>query len=294
MNATLSADAALGVLRDLLENAHSPPMVLTGAGCSTQAGIPAYRDRRGEWAHPQPIQFAQFRRSEASRRRYWARSFTGWPRFHAARPTPAHQALAWLAERGRVVPLVTQNVDRLHSRAGAEEVVDLHGRLDRVRCLDCGIEMHRATLQTHLEALNGTWSDSVVRDGATHRPDGDRDVSDEAVARFRYIDCERCGGILKPDVVFFGENVPAERLATARERLANAGGLLVVGSSLMVLSGYRFVREALAARKPVLILTQGRTRADDDGVVKLDHECGELLSALVRELGGGSSAPAGR
>lgn len=290
MNVSPSQEVALEVLCGFLENNDAPPMVLTGAGCSTQAGIPAYRDRRGDWAHPQPIQFAQFRRSGQSRQRYWARSFTGWPRFHAARPTPAHLALAWLAEQERIAPLVTQNVDRLHSRAGAREVVDLHGRLDRVRCLDCGIEMRRATLQTELEALNSTWSDSRVADGAPERPDGDRDVSVEAVARFRYVDCERCGGVLKPDVVFFGENVPAERLATARSRLANAGGLLVVGSSLMVLSGYRFVRDALAARKPVLILTQGRTRADGDGVVKLDYECGALLSALVQGLGG-SVAP---
>ncbi|MEM9388437.1 MAG: NAD-dependent protein deacetylase [Pseudomonadota bacterium] len=267
-------------------------MVLTGAGCSTKAGISAYRNRLGDWAHPQPIQFAQFRASPKARQRYWARSFMGWPRFHIARPTLAHRALAWLATEGRVAPLVTQNVDRLHSRAGAERVVDLHGRLDRVRCLDCGFETHRASLQRKLEALNATWSDedALSGAGAAERPDGDRDVSQGAVDRFRYLDCSRCGGVLKPDVVFFGENVPAERLETARERLANAGGLLVVGSSLMVLSGYRFVREALAANKPVLVLTQGRTRADDDAIVKLDHECGALLGALVGELGGGPLA----
>ncbi len=280
-------------LRRLLQ-AERPPMVLTGAGCSTESGIPAYRDRDGEWAHPRPIQFAQFRGSVEARRRYWARSFTGWPRFQAASPTRTHQALAWLEAQGWVGQVVTQNVDRLHSRAGAREVIDLHGRLDRVRCLDCGDVTSRADVQADLLALNPQWKDEQATPVAGTRPDGDRDVSAAAVARFRYVDCHRCGGMLKPDVVFFGENVPAQRLANARQRLDQAGGLLVVGSSLMVLSGYRFVREALAANKPVLVLTQGRTRADEDPITKVEHECGAALSALVGALGGGllDSSPA--
>lgn len=268
-------------LRDFLRIG-APPLVLTGAGCSTGSGIPAYRDRDGEWAHPQPIQYAQFRRSSQARQRYWARSYAGWPQFETARPSTAHRALAWLEEERYIGPVVTQNVDRLHSRAGASEVVDLHGRLDRVRCLECSNLIPRADLQEALTALNPDW---VANEGE-QRPDGDREIGEKAVLEFRYPDCVRCGGMLKPDVVFFGENVPAPRLTTARQRLEAAGGLLVVGSSLMVLSGYRFVREALGADKPVLVLTQGRTRADADPIVKLDVECGAALGTLVDALGG--------
>ncbi|MEO0972981.1 MAG: NAD-dependent protein deacetylase [Pseudomonadota bacterium] len=270
---------------DALLGRSVPPMVLTGAGCSTQAGIPAYRDRDGQWAHPRPVQFGEFRRSVQARRRYWARSFQGWPRFERAQPTVTHRALVALERGGFVGETVTQNVDRLHSQAGAKGVIDLHGRLDTVLCLECQERQSRAAIQDQLLALN-PGADALSDGGASAvRPDGDRDVSAEAVAAFRYADCQRCGGILKPDVVFFGENVPAARAQAARERLATASGLFVVGSSLMVLSGYRFVREAVAAGKPVVVLTRGRTRADDDPITRIDLESGELLSAVVESCG---------
>lgn len=255
--------------------------VLTGAGCSTASGIPAYRDDDGEWMHSAPVQYADFIASDATRRRYWARSFIGWQNVGRAEPNAAHRALADLEQRGRITQLITQNVDDLHRAAGSNRVIDLHGRLSRVRCLDCGRISARSDLQFALERRNPDWAGRSL--GAA--PDGDARVADDDTRAFVVIDCEHCGGLLKPDVVFFGENVPAERVAACREAVDRADALLVVGSSLMVYSGLRFVREAKAAGKTIAIVNRGRTRADELADIKLGSDCGALLLETCQRLG---------
>lgn len=258
---------------------HRRPFVLTGAGCSTGSGIPDYRDRDGAWKRAAPMQWQQFRGSAEARRRYWARSFAGWPRVAAARPNGAHHALAAL---GRAMPglrLVTQNVDGLHQRAGSRSVVDLHGRLDRVLCLDCGVVEPREGYQQRLAALNPSWAAG----GAGTAPDGDADLGAARYEDFRVAPCGRCGGVIKPDVVFFGENVPRERVAECFAALEAADAVLVVGSSLMVWSGYRFVRRAVQLGIPVAVLNQGRTRADAEVDLRLPACCNRILPALAAQ-----------
>ncbi|MBA1147632.1 NAD-dependent protein deacetylase [Ectothiorhodospiraceae bacterium WFHF3C12] len=253
------------------------PFVLTGAGCSTGSGIPDYRDNDGAWKRSPPMQWQLFRSSGPARRRYWARSFVGWPRVAAARPNTAHAALAALAGRVPGLRLVTQNVDGLHQRAGSSRVIDLHGRLDRVLCLDCGVVEPRAAYQERLGSLNPAWR----TDDGPMAPDGDADLGETGYEDFRVAACARCGGIVKPDVVFFGENVPRERVAESFAALEAADAVLVVGSSLMVWSGYRFVRRARALGIPVAVLNQGRTRADDEVDLKVSACCTEVLPALI-------------
>ena len=254
------------------------PVVLTGAGCSTDSGIPDYRGPSGAWRSRQPIQFQPFRTQLAARKRYWARSMVGYPRMAEATPNGVHRALASLEARGLLGLLVTQNVDDLHRRAGQREVLDLHGRLARVRCLDCGQRSSRTVLQGRLEALNPTFAASLSRP-VVAAPDGDADLDDEAaLATFQVPPCLRCGGVLKPDVVFFGESVPGARVARVRRALEEASGLLVLGSSLAVFSGFRFCRDAAALGKPIFIATQGITRADGIAQTKVDVPLSELFS----------------
>ncbi len=267
-------------LKDFLER-HERLAILTGAGLSAASGIPEYRDDDGEWKHARPVQYADFVASEATRRRYWARSYVGWQRVAAARPNAAHQALARLDAAGRVEGLITQNVDNLHRRAGSRTVIDLHGILEQVRCLDCGERSARAAYQQRLGDANPGWT--ATARGV--RPDGDTDLADDAMRDFRVPACLRCGGVLKPDVVFFGESVPRERVAAATEQVANADALLVVGSSLMVFSGYRFVRQASTAAKPVAILNRGRTRGDDLATLRIAADCCALLDAVTQRPG---------
>jgi len=255
-------------------------MVLTGAGVSTHSGIPDYRDHAGAWKRRAPMQLSEFVGSERGRQRYWARSLVGWRTVEQAQPNTAHQALAALEQRGQVTQLVTQNVDGLHQQAGSQQVIDLHGRLDRVECLDCGRVMPRQQHQLALEAMNPDWV-NVVNAGAA-APDGDADLQAVDYAHFKVPACTACGGLLKPAVVFFGENVPAERVAQVRLLLAQSGALLVVGSSLMVWSGYRFVRAAAAAGKPVYILGLGVTRGDAEATGRVTMDCCAGLGALVR------------
>ena len=250
--------------------------VLTGAGCSTAAGIPDYRDANGAWKHKPPVQFQDFMASPATRQRYWARSMVGWLRVAAAAPTAAHLALAALERSSVVAKLVTQNVDGLHQRAGSETVIDLHGRLDAVACMGCAARTPRAVLQAELVARNPRWA-GLTADGA---PDGDARL-EGPFDDFDVPACVRCGGILKPDVVFFGENVPKPRVTECYEALAAADGLLVVGSSLMVFSGYRFCLAAAEAGKPLAVVNRGRTRADEIATVKVDGDCGEILEELA-------------
>ncbi len=274
----LTADhsSAAAGLREFLAT-HERIAVLTGAGCSTGSGIPDYRDDLGNWKHRQPMYFAEFRNSAAARRRYWARSFAGWRRIADARPNAAHAALASLEEQGRVSTVITQNVDNLHRRAGSRNVIDLHGVLHRVRCLDCAAVTQRARLQERLAELNAGWRAAH----AALAPDGDAQLADADLPDFVIADCEGCGGVLKPDVVFFGESVPAERVAEARDSVLAADALLVVGSSLMVLSGFRFARMASDAGLPVAILNRGVTRADAMATHRLAGDCGELLAGAA-------------
>lgn len=267
------------LLARFLERA-GPALVLTGAGVSTASGIPGYRDRAGNWQHAAPVQFQDFMRSEAVRRHYWAQSFAGWGRFAAATPNDAHQALVKLENAGLIDTLITQNVDGLHHRAGNRKIVDLHGRLDRVRCLSCHAGTPRRDWQQRLLDANPAWQSDVT----DIRPDGDVGLNGDGVNDFRVPECDKCGGIVKPDVVFFGESVPGDRVEKAKAALARSGALLVIGSSLMVFSGFRFARLARDNAKPIAILNQGYTRADEMAELRLDEDCGEVLVESLRHL----------
>lgn len=258
-------------------------LVLTGAGCSTESGIPDYRDEQGEWKRRPPVQLREFLDDATARQRYWARSLIGWPQVAGAAPNAAHRALAAMERHGVVRHVITQNVDGLHQRAGSQAVLDLHGRLDDVECRGCGVQLARSALQAELAALNPDFAGHAV----TLAPDGDADLRGADYACFRVPGCGRCGGLLKPGVVFFGESVPHERVERALEAVHAADALLVAGSSLMVWSGYRFVRLARELGAPVAIINLGRTRADDLATVRVHARCGEVLGALADELAGG-------
>ncbi len=263
--------------------------VVTGAGCSTESGIGDYRDRLGRWKHSQPVQYADFMASVSVRRRYWARSLLGWPQFAAARPNDAHRALVALEQTGHCLGLITQNVDGLHQDAGHQLVLDLHGRLDLVSCQTCGTEIKRAVLQEQLIDLNGALidelKDQLAREASIERdaPDGDANLS-VINSEFAVPECTTCKGILKPKVVFYGQSVPKPWVEQAYGWVDQADALLVVGSSLMVFSSFRFARAAAASDTPIAILNRGVTRADDLATLKLDTACGETLRALVASL----------
>ena len=256
---------------------HSRIVVLTGAGCSTNSGIPDYRDSDGQWKRTPPVTYKAFMGTEETRRRYWARSMVGWRRFGRAVPNGAHHALARLEAQGRSSLLVTQNVDRLHQAAGASNVIDLHGRLDRVRCMGCGATLSRASFQEELVSANPHWRDLDAADA----PDGDADLDGVDFTAFTVPACHVCGGILKPDVVFFGETVPREIVSTARDHVDQADAMLVVGTSLMVYSGFRFVRAAAERGIPIAVVNLGRTRADDLLSLKVEAPCDEALAFLL-------------
>jgi len=260
---------------------HQRLFVLTGAGCSTASGIPDYRDAHGEWKRAQPVLLQNFLADEAARRRYWARSLVGWQRMHAARPNDAHRALAALERGGRVEQLVTQNVDGLHQAAGSDNVIDLHGRIDVVRCMACPARVPRAEVQAELVRRNPAFADRDAR----MAPDGDADLESLDFAAFDVPACARCGGLLKPDVVFFGEGVPKERAARATAALERSDAMLVVGSSLMVYSGYRLVQAMSQAGKPIAAINLGRTRADDLLSLKVTEDCADALRLLERGAG---------
>jgi NAD-dependent SIR2 family protein deacetylase len=254
--------------------------VLTGAGISTDSGIPGYRDDNGEWKRSPPITVQEFLGTLAMRQRYWARSMVGWPMVARAQPNAAHVALARLEAAGHVRALVTQNVDGLHQRAGSREVIELHGGIDGVTCLDCGTQHSRASIQLTLEADNPALLDATAETAA----DGDAHLEWHDLGGFRIPACPNCGGLLKPAVVFFGENVPKERVEAASHALDAADAVLVAGSSLMVYSGYRFCVWAQKLGKPVAAINLGRTRADPLLALKIAAPCGETLSALAGRL----------
>ena len=262
-------------------------VVLTGAGCSTESGIPDYRSPGGAWTRHKPIYFSAFVRSAEVRRFYWARSYRGWPRFDNARPNAAHRALAELEAQGRVHQLITQNVDDLHQEAGSRAVVQLHGRNRIVVCLDCGGEFPRAQMQERLAELNAEWLgaarwDALHADEADFAPDGDADVAHDVIGGFRVPECHRCGGVLKPAVVFFGESVPRDKVTYAMSRVDEADAMLVVGSSLTVWSGFRFAKRASERGLPLAIVNIGPTRADELASVKIEAKCGDVLQAVVQ------------
>jgi NAD-dependent SIR2 family protein deacetylase len=261
--------------------AHRRVFVVTGAGCSTASGIPDYRDENGEWKRRPPVMIQAFRDQDGVYRRYWARAYAGWLTFTAAAPGAAHHALAAWEHAGTLARLVTQNVDGLHQRAGSRAVIDLHGRLDQVVCLDCGARTSREDTQTMMTRANPGWNAT-----AAVAPDGDADIDASATAAFAAPRCGGCGGRLKPDVVFFGENVPTRRVEEAREALAGADALLVAGSSLMVYSGYRFVRQAHDLGLPIAIVNRGRTRGDELAGLKVEGDVGTLLVGAIGESAG--------
>jgi NAD-dependent SIR2 family protein deacetylase len=255
---------------------HRGLFVLTGAGISTGSGIADYRDVHGAWKQRAPVQLDAFLRSEVARRRYWSRSMIGWPRFACARPNAAHWALARLQQAGFIGGTVTQNVDGLHDRAGHRGVVELHGRLGVVACLACEAQYERASVQQWLEAANPTFGSRT----APLLADGDADFDAADLDGFVLPQCPACGGVLKPGVVFFGESVPQQVVQRAFELLDAATAVLVIGSSLMVQSGYRFCRRAHAQGKPVVAINRGVTRADPLLHFKVDSECGVVLRAI--------------
>lgn len=263
-------------LREFIEQ-HERLFVLTGAGCSTDSGIPDYRDAKGDWKRKPPVTVQAFVGDESTRRRYWARSMLGWKRFGHAQPNAAHRALAELEKRDKQQLLLTQNVDRLHQLAGSRNVIDLHGRMDVIRCLACEARSERESLQTQLLARNPDWMHVQSRPA----PDGDADLEHADFSEFDVPDCSLCGGMLKPDVVFFGENVPRERVDAAIGHLEQSDAMLVVGSSLMVYSGFRFARMAAALGKPIAAINLGRTRADEMLALKVTQSSATALSFLL-------------
>ena len=255
-------------------------VVLSGAGLSTDSGIPDYRGPSGSAQRSTPMTYQSFTTDPVARRRYWARSHLGWRHIAGAIPNAGHRAVADLERRGLLAGVVTQNVDGLHQRGGASSVIDLHGRLDRVLCLDCGVLSPRDHIDQLLREANAGWTAEVT----AINPDGDVDLPEHSLDAFQPVDCARCGGLLKPDVVYFGESVPRDRVQASFALVERAGALLVLGSTLTVMSGYRFVLRAAKLGIPVAIINQGATRGDPQAAVVLDAPLGEALPELVRRV----------
>ncbi|GAA3441427.1 NAD-dependent protein deacetylase [Planomonospora venezuelensis] len=272
------SDPRLRMLADLV--ADGEVVVLSGAGISTESGIPDYRGESGRRRRAEPMTYQAFTGSAEARRRYWARSHLGWRHIARAAPNAGHHAVTALQERGLVAGVITQNVDGLHQASGTREVVELHGGLDRVRCLGCGERTPRRLLDERLRAANADWQ----ADAGAINPDGDAVLADERVESFRVVDCLGCGGVLKPDVIFFGENVPRARVEECYALTERAGLLLVLGSSLTVMSGYRFVLHAAERSIPIAIVNQGPTRGDAHALLTLGVPLGPALTALLAEL----------
>lgn len=255
--------------------------VLTGAGCSTESGIPDYRSPAQRERVRRPIQHQEFVRSAKTRARYWARSLLGWPSFARFQPNACHRALSALAHTGHVRSIVTQNVDRLHHRAGSPKVLELHGALERVLCLDCGQLTHRDALQDRLRALNPGFAEAFAPE---LRPDGDAELPAQVEDTFVVPPCEGCGGVLKPDVVFFGDNVPPALVEEAFAEVEAARALVVAGSSLHVFSGFRFVRRAAQRGIPIAVVNLGETRADELATFRVEGRVSDVLSRVAQCL----------
>lgn len=258
--------------------------VLTGAGISTESGIPDYRGATGRHRRHSPMTYQDFASNEANRRRYWARGYLGRRAIAAARPNAGHHAVQALCASGYVDAVITQNVDGLHQAAGTTDAVALHGSLDRVVCLDCGTIGPRDELDARLLAANGEFPAAQDAAGLPVNPDGDVELPDDLVDTFRVVPCQQCGGVLKPYVVFFGENVPKPRIQHCFDLIDAADSLLVLGSSLAVLSGLRFVRRAAKDGKPVSIINLGPTRGDDIAYAHVALPLGKALTELTERL----------
>lgn len=267
------------LLTDFISD-HERIFVLTGAGISTASGIPDYRDDSGNWKHQKPIEYREFVEQYGARQRYWARSFIGWQQFSRAAPNRAHQALARLEQLDRLVTTVTQNVDGLHQRAGSRQVTELHGSLATVVCLDCEAAIERIEMQQRLLDCNSSLTDLT----ANSAPDGDAMLDDFDHSAIDIPACESCGGVLKPEVVFFGETVPRDRVQQCFDALALADAMLVVGSSLMLYSGFRFIREAQRAGIPIAAINRGKTRADEWLHLKIEQDCGVALKTALDQI----------
>ncbi|MEM7562578.1 MAG: NAD-dependent protein deacetylase [Pseudomonadota bacterium] len=259
---------------------HERIFVLTGAGISAPSGIPVYRDAEGHWQHSRPMEYNEFVSRPEARQRYWTRSAVGWQRFLPAQPNAAHRALARLESLNKISITVTQNVDGLHQKSGSKNVIELHGSLYTVSCIECGFQQTRRDFQQHLLA------DNPVLDSLTAgiAPDGDAQVDQFDWQQILVPDCLKCGGVVKPDVVFYGENVPAERVQHCFDELSASDALLVVGSSLMVFSGFRFVRAAHQQGIEIAAINLGKTRGDELINLKIERDCVQLLPELVRQI----------
>jgi NAD-dependent SIR2 family protein deacetylase len=271
-------DPELERLRELIDG--GDVVVLSGAGISTESGIPDYRGPSGQLRARLPMSLTEFTGSAAARRRYWARAHVGWTRMTQAAPNAGHHAVAALQRRGSLAGIITQNVDGLHQAAGARDVIELHGGLRHVVCLDCGYLGSRGELDARLTAANPGFATMT----SPVNPDGDAELAAEWIDGFALVGCDRCGSeLLKPDVVFFGENVPRPRVQHCYELVASSALLLVLGSSLTVMSGLRFVRRAAHDGIPVAIVNQGVTRGDEHALIKIDAPLGETLSELLAQ-----------
>ncbi len=269
--------------------AHPEPLlVLTGAGISTASGIPEYRDDKGNWKHAKPVQYREFMDSDFVYRRYWARSSVGWRTMGTAHPNSAHDALVTLERSNRLESLVTQNVDRLHDRAGSSNVINLHGQLGTVSCQSCGETHERDELQADITEQNASWlkAHEARREYnlAKRKPDGDVELEDDAYAGFHPPWCDKCGGRLKPDVIFFGETIPGSTIQATLAAQQKARRLLVIGSSLIVFSGFRIARDFHKRGLPLVILNKGVTRADDLATLKFVDDAGTLLPQALEQL----------
>ena len=270
-------NAALAAIADLVRV--GDVLVLSGAGLSTESGIPDYRGPTGVLRKALPMTYGTFTRDPLARRRYWARSQLGWRHLMAARPNVGHRAVAELEALGALTGIVTQNVDGLHQAGGARSVVELHGSVDRVVCLRCAERTPRATLAERIDEANPGWDARA----AAINPDGDVSLAEADLETFRIVDCLRCAGMLKPDVVFFGENVPPATVEHCFRLVERSRSMLVLGSSLTVMSGLRFVRRAAALGKPVAVVNRGVTRGDELATAKVDLPLGQALRNLVAQ-----------
>jgi len=276
--------APAGLLRELAQLISAGGVViLSGAGLSTESGIPDYRGPSGLARRAGPMTYQTFVGGAADRRKYWARSHLGWRHIAGALPNLGHHAVADLERHGLLAGIITQNVDGLHQAAGARRVLELHGGLDRVVCLGCGARTSRERLDQRLRAANPGMDARETQ----LSPDGDAWLADDEVSRFRVLDCESCGGMLKPDVVFFGENVPRPRVDDCNALIERASALVVLGSSLAVMSGYRFVRLAARLAMPVAIVNLGPTRGDAEASLILNAPLGQTLAWLAARCGAG-------
>ena len=286
MNASQLTEARItepfGMLVDVVGSGGA--LILSGAGLSTESGIPDYRGPTGLARRSSPMTYQTFTGSAAARRRYWARSYLGWRHIARAVPNDGHRAVAELSRRGLLTGIITQNVDGLHQAGGASAVTELHGSLHRVVCLACGQRTSRTELGRRLEAANPGWGAELA---TLINPDGDAILDEEVTESFQVADCSACHGVLKPDVVFFGENVPRPRAEACYALVERSRALVVLGSSLTVMSGFRYVRHAAGLERPVVIVNQGATRGDAYASATLDAPLGQTLADLVASLGSG-------